>query len=327
MTQLTASFKHLVEKLTAEQPDVAARTIFLDLRDGVAIDATHRPDAERAEKLLQHVGVKSKKKGSHAHIIDDGLFYLALADKDDSAFSKNDARNRTFSLYHEFGHLVMPRGIYDPRYFCEVPLDMVRNAELAADSYGMLSWLQNHGYKNIDLGHLGFYRSIEMMNAMGQYYKDFSDHFTTIAVDRIAIDSTTADFSSLTPDDKIKIADEYARGAQLPEHAYREMERNLYDVKVEWRNLSNDNKKALVLLVDATLAAKDDSLTYYTGARLLAGFLSEPPHGEVLRKYGHMTFDEPFWVDAKKQLQEKAERLGKAGQFLHIRKKTAAPAP
>jgi hypothetical protein len=151
------------------------------------------------------------------------------------------------SFDHEAGHAL-------------TPLLEGCHAENIADAYAAVRHLQRTTDTDA-LDYCGWKRAFIFVTT-GK-----SSHLTTFTVDKIICDRATADFVSLTPEETAAVAKAYAK-KNTPSR------KELDDLADEFKSLRKQPlKEQFRRLARITLAAKDDSGTFYLGARVLKGAL------------------------------------------------------
>jgi hypothetical protein len=187
-----------------------------------------------------------KKRKSYRFIaIDKEIFSGNLAKKLFQGFSTDPEKATMGMLDHEIGHLVV-------KHAADKTCSLI-DKETRADVYASLRALQRFGGE--EAADLGFHR----LNVFLDSANDI-DYLTTFAVDRVIIDSQTADFISLTPKQTVALAEHYAE-KYLPSNT------ELNRLKQDFSALTTDF--TLGKISEITLAAPVDSLTFYIGARAL----------------------------------------------------------
>lgn len=177
--------------------------------------------------------------------IDTEIFAGNLAKNLFQGFSADPDKATMGMLDHEIGHLVVKHAADKTRSLID--------KETRADVYAILRSLQRFGRD--DSADLGFHRLKVFLDGANDI-----DYLTSFAVDRVIIDSQTADFISLTPKQTAVLAEQYAE-------KYVPNDTELNRLKQDFSVLATDF--SLSKISEVTLAAPVDSLTFYIGARAL----------------------------------------------------------
>lgn len=174
-------------------------------------------------------------------------------------FSTDTDKERMGIFDHEVGHIVVKDAIHNTHSRAD--------EETRADLYAALRRLQRFGNKDAGTIDLGFTRLNEFL-----VNPDRTDYLTTLAVDHLKIDSQTADFISLTPQQTAKLAEHYAE-------KYLLSHKNLQQLGQDFRGMKGtsaikaDHLQPLEKIAEITLTAPVDSLSFYMGARALNGYM------------------------------------------------------
>jgi hypothetical protein len=189
--------------------------------------------------------VQQHSKSYRFIAIDTEIFAGNLAKNLFQGFSTDPEKATMGMLDHEIGHLVVKHAAGKTRSLID--------KETRADVYASLRALQRFGGE--EAADLGFHR----LNVFLDSANDI-DYLTSFAVDRVIIDSQTANFISLTPKQTADLAAHYAE-------KYLPSDTVLNQLKQDFSVLKEDY--TLSKISEVTLAAPVDSLTFYIGARAL----------------------------------------------------------
>lgn len=187
------------------------------------------------------------------------------------------------SFDHETGHALTPLREGTP-------------AENIADAYAALRHLQRTGNDAEALDYCAWKRAFIFVTT-GK-----TTHLTTFTLDKIICDRNTADFISLDPAETAAIAKAYAK-KNTPN------KKELEDLAEDFRSLRKKPlKDAFKKLARITLAANDNSDTFYLGARVLKGALKAggtTVDGEDIHLTGHQ------WDRLREKLDDRIAALPK----------------
>ncbi len=142
------------------------------------------------------------------------------------------------------------------------------DGENTADAYAVLRHLQRYQGQKTYIDYAAWKRAMVFMQT------GITSHLTTFTIDKILLDSKTADFCSLTPAETSAIARDYAR-KNTP------TKKRLNSLKHDFNALKKQkfNEQTMRQLADITLKADPDSDTFYLGNRILQPLL----RGETIR--------------------------------------------
>jgi len=167
-------------------------------------------------------------------------------------------------------------------------------AENTADAYAALRNIQRFGGDTADLDYAGWKRAAIFI------LSGVTSHLTTLTLDKIVCDAATADFISLTPAETLRIAEEYAKLNTPSEERLKKLKEDFSGLK--GLALEDTFRKVAA----ATLAAKEDSDTFYVGARVLQGALQK---GGQKLDGRHIELKGGEWDDVREKLSEKTSAL------------------
>ena len=164
---------------------------------------------------------------------------------------KNEEMMKLFVLYHETGHALIR---------CAAAEEDYPYGECAADAYAALRLLQRFGPAAEPLlSMISWSRAYDAINGS-------TDHLTTSVLDKIVSDSAVRDFSKLSSDDTIDLADKYAEdwtpGAP-----------SLISARHAFAAVNTDGWVNHRLLAETCLSDPAYSLTFYITAKYLQPLL------------------------------------------------------
>jgi hypothetical protein len=174
-------------------------------------------------------------------------------------FSTNLEKDLMGVIDHEIGHLVVKRSL--------TLTDTTPDGESRADVYAGLRAIQRFGKNDPDAADTGFSRLSYFLSN-----PESTTHLTTLAVDRMKLDSQTADFISLTPKQTAKLAAHYAAKYVPTGREIKQLKKD-FSVIAKRPSIRADNLSTLRKISNITFAAPVDSLTFYMGARTLNSYM------------------------------------------------------
>lgn len=165
-------------------------------------------------------------------------------------------------------------------------------AENTADAYAALRHLQR-GEKPEDLSFAGWRRAAVMM-LTGK-----TSHLTTMTLEKIVCDAKTADFMTLTPQETLAVARDYAKKFTPTQKQQAKLQNAFKGVG---KMLP---EQAFSKIAKVTLKADEDSRTFYVGARVLKAALDNEVGltGTRLRLRGKA------WDSIRRKLDDKLSKL------------------
>ena len=293
-TQLRFDFNAAVRDTRADYPELRKHALFIDAAhdkwqdiqdtlDSLAVDedeiAAVRKTFKDAKRLKTSFHIAVSRDG-----IDEPLSAVVFHPDKFPLFGKQRGfTDDICSFDHETGHALTPELEGTP-------------AENIADAYAALRHIQRSDGDAEALDYCAWKRAFIFVT------KGSSTHLTTFTLDNIICDRKTADFVSLDPAETAAIAKSYAK---LNTPTKRELDALTKDFK-SLRKLPL--KDAFKKLARITLAANDDSSTFYLGARVLQGALKPGGNvvdGEAFELTGH------DWDRLRQKLNARIEDLPK----------------
>lgn len=170
-------------------------------------------------------------------------------------FSTNLEKDLMGAIDHEIGHIVVKRSF--------TINNTTPDGETRADVYAGLRAMQRFGKNDPDAADTGFSRLSYFLS-----HPETTTHLTTLAVDRMKLDSRTADFISLTPKQTAKLAAHYAEKFVPTGREIKQLKKDFAAI-AKRPSIRADNLSTLRKISNITFAAPVDSLTFYMGARTL----------------------------------------------------------
>ncbi len=247
-------FNAAARKAAKDHPELQKTTAFIDARtnDWVARDALIEKliDEDEMDTIESVVKGAKRLKTSFTQAVNIGK------NKDAHALVFHPDKNPLFapikgavddfgSFDHETGHILAP--------------DLHGTlGENAADAYAMLRHVQRFGTGNPDADYCGWKRALVFA------LTGISSHLTTFTVDKIVLDSKSADFMSLTPKETAAIARDYALKNTPDAKALKKLQAAFAPVKG-----GKPTAETFRCIAAITLAAKADSDVFALGARIL----------------------------------------------------------
>lgn len=244
-------------------------------------------DDEAQEDIAKNVKVAKRLKTS---------FFQAVP-----IDSKNEILNVVFhtdkhTLYDPSDKQIDDTGTFDHETGHALSTDAHGTlGENTADAYALLRHLQRYEHRKTNIEFCAWKRAIVFMQA------GVTSHLTTFTADKILIDSKTSKFVSLTPQQTIAVAKDYAR----------KNTRNEKQLKALAQAFSPLAKKPLndatfKQLAKITLAAPVTSDTFYLGTRILL-----PPleNGPMMIDGKKVMLTGKDWNSIRQQLLEKCQSL------------------
>jgi hypothetical protein len=167
--------------------------------------------------------------------------------------------------------------------------------ENTADAYALLRHLQRYEHRKTDIDFCAWKRALIFMQA------GVTSHLTTFTADKILIDSKTSKFVSLTPQQTIAVAKDYAR-------KHTRDEKQLKSLAKAFSPLAKKplNDATFKQLAKITLAAPVQSDVFYLGARVLL-----PPleNGPMMVDGKKIILTGKDWDRIRQQLHTKCQSL------------------
>lgn len=263
---LRFDFNAAVRETRRDYPELRRHAIFIDASND---------NWQDIENVLDHLTVDEEDIGSVRKTYRDAKrlktsFHIAVArDTTNVPFSavvfhpdrsplfgtKRGATDDAGSFDHETGHALTPNMHGTP-------------AENVADAFAALRHLQRSGGETESLDYCAWKRAFIFVTTGAD------THLTTFTVDKILCDRKTADFISLTPAETAAIAKAYAKRNTPSPSELKQLGRDFKPLR------KLPLKEAFRKLALITLAADDDSDTFYLGARVLQGALD--PKGTLI---------------------------------------------
>jgi hypothetical protein len=260
--KLRFDFNAAARRARRDHP-VLENTLFIhagrdDWRDTAAVLANLSVDEEEITALGRTVKEARRVKTSFHQAMEGKKPAGAIVfhpDRHPLYGARRGAVDDAGTFDHETGHALFP-GMEGAR------------SENVADAFAALRHLQRFGGETEDLDYCAWKRAMIFMRSGA------TSHLTTFTVDKIVLDSRSADFMSLSPQETAAIARAYAKRHTLSE-------KRLKKLAADFRPLKKlPPKQAFRKLARLTLAAPPDTPTFYLGARILSGALR--PEGTVL---------------------------------------------
>lgn len=289
---LRFDFRKAAQKVGKDHPELRRHGLFIDAANddyigSARVFAQLEDDDEAMDDIKKLTrDAKRLKTSFHQSIPIDSDTYIRTVvfhpDKHPLFDPQDRAIDDIGTFDHETGHALHPN--------CNT-LD----GENTADAYAILRHLQRYHGQKTDIDYAAWKRAVVFMQS------GIATHLTTFTIDKILIDSQTADFNSLTPKETAAVARDYAR-----KHTPRAQ---------RLKKLSNDFKplagkplddKTLRQLADITLKAAPTSDTFYIGHRILAPIADGTPiqmDGKTIALKG------TYWEKVNAALEKKAQSL------------------
>jgi hypothetical protein len=266
----TFDFEREVQRLTRELGPKADKILFVDI-DIVQPDDGGKPKAvpshviagrlidryhvSRARESIIHSYTREPKSSSRKESIMSGdvsvgnaVIINNNAPINESLGAKNEHLMLLFSIHHEAGHALIPRG--DIKTDEDHPL-----RECEADAYAALQLLRRFGKEALPfLSMVSWYRSYEAI-VYG------TGHLSTTVLDRIILDAASRDFSTLTSAAIIKQASAYAK-VGTPTAEMLQEARGVF--KQAWDNATHPHSAHLAI---ETILRHRSQLACYIGAK------------------------------------------------------------
>jgi len=253
-------FNKAARKAMKDHPELRGNTLFVDaanddfaeiervlLKSSVDeddiddLEKTMR-DAKRLKTAFHQEYDRGRKKPLHVIVFHP--------DKHPVFGTEYGARDDAGTFDHETGHALSPHSIGTL-------------SENTADAYAAIRHMQRFGGDTDDLDYAAWKRAAIFI------FSGVTSHLTTLTLDKIVCDAATADFISLTPSETLRIAEEYANKHTPSQERLEKLKEDFSGLK----GLSLEDTFRKIAAV--TLAAKEDSDTFYVGARVLQGALQK----------------------------------------------------
>lgn len=171
------------------------------------------------------------------------------------------------------------------------------DGENTADAYAVLRHLQRTQGQQSDIDYAAWKRAVVFMQT------GITTHLTTFTIDKILLDSKTADFCSLTPAETSAIARDYARKHTPSAARLKKLGRDFNKLKGQ-----KPDEKTLRQLAEITLKAAPSSDTFYIGNRILQPLLT----GQAVKLDGKtLRLKDPAWPHIRAALDQKAAQAQK----------------
>ncbi len=280
-------FNEAARKAAKDHRELQRSTAFIDARTNswVARDALIEKLIDEDEMDTIESVVKSAKrlKTSFSQAVNIGKNKDAHAivfhpDKNPLFASTKGLIDDAGSFDHETGHVLAP----DFHFTL---------GENAADGYAMLRHIQRFGTDKPETDYCGWKRALAFA------LTGISSHLTTFTVDKIVLDSKSADFMSLTPKQTAAIAKDYARAHTPDDKALKKLQAAFATVKG-----GKPDEKTFSEIARITLAANPNSDVFKLGHRILAKPLAEKT---VIFNGKKISLKGKDWADIQAKLQRK----------------------
>jgi hypothetical protein len=262
-------FNRAAQETYQMHPALQKNMFFADLDKGEMIEPPHpnllfrlirTPAINFVKKCNIGYGIGCASTVTHRFIALAGKTLAGnLAQERFCCFSTDPDKERMGIFDHEVGHIVVKDALHNTHSRAD--------EETRADLYADLRTLQRFGIKDTGAVDLGFTRLNEFL-----VNPDCTDYLTTLAVDHLKIDSQTADFISLTPQQTAKLAEHYAEKYLLSHKTLQQLKQDFRGLK-RTSALRADHLQPLEAIANITLTAPVDSLSFYMGARALNGYM------------------------------------------------------
>lgn len=288
---LRFDFNAAVRRAAKDHPALSRNAIFIDAQ---------KDKWEKTADILSSVGVDDDDLADLGKTVRDAKrlktsFHLALNRDDKPPLSAVVFHTDRHPLYGDKSGPIDDAGTFDHETGHALAPDLDGTlGENTADAYAAMRHLQRTGGEEKSLDYCGWKRAFIFMTT------GTVSHLTTFTLDKILCDRKTTDFLSLTPDETVAIAKEYAR-LNTPD------KKELARLRAAFRPLKKlPPQKALKKLARITLKAPEDSPEFYLGARVLAGALKDGgvtvDGQDILLKGGE-------WKNIRRDLAAKAANL------------------
>lgn len=289
-SKLAFDFNKAAQKALKDHPQLKNKVMFFDAKNDNWKNAAElllqkEASEEDVKDLARGVREARKLKTSFCQALelDNGKSLTVMvfhSDKHPLFGTKSEMTDDACTFDHELAHALTPKLEGTP-------------SENTADAYAVLRHLQRGG-DGEDMDYCGWKRAAIFIKS------GTTSHLTTFTVDKILCDSQTADFMSLSPQETLAVAKDYAKkNTPSPE--------KLKSLSKTFGPLGKmPLQQAFRKLGEITLKADKNSDAFYLGARVLSGALQE---GGVTLDGRSIVLKGKEWDKLKKALDSKIATL------------------
>jgi hypothetical protein len=294
LPRLRFDFNKAVRKARADHPVLKKNAVYVDAAsdnwlDAVAMQAPHiAANDDVVEDLEDAVEEARSLRSSFCEAVDRGkgrkkLHAVVLHQDAHTLYDPKDRAIDDIGTFdHETAHALHPDA-------------QGTLGENTADAYAVLRHLQRFDGADTKADYCGWKRALVFMTS------GVTSHLTTFTVDKILIDNETAHFSTLTPGQTAAIARDYAEKFAPKGRALKKLTDDFKPLRKKRMSAATFRKLAKI-----TLAAPEDSPTFYLGARVLTAALKD---GEATLDGKTLKLEGAYWQRVQKALDAKVDRL------------------
>lgn len=289
---LTFDFNEVARKAVHDHPELKKDILFVDATNDnlIATSATMaklEDDEDAQDELQKTVRLAKRLQTSFAQsiMIDRKKTIQAIVFHPDR-YPLFDQHDRTIdslaTIDHELGHALCPD---DDRLA----------GENIADAYAVLRHLQRFDGQVTDIGYAAWKRAMTFIMA------GHTTHLTTFTIDRILLDSRSADFISLTPAQTVAIARDYARQNTPSKKSLSKLDSDFKTARTKYLD-----EKLFREIARITLAADTRSDTFHLGATALLPVLQA---GRMTLNAKKISLQGREWTALQRQLENRIATL------------------
>lgn len=289
---LSFDFNKVARQALRDHPELKKDILFVDAENDNYLATSSTlikldDDDDAKDELVQTVRHAKRLRTSFAQaiMIDEKKTINAVVFHPDR-HTLFDPHNRDIdsigTMDHELGHLLSPNAERT-------------HGENVADAYAILRHLQRFDGQQTHADYAAWKRAMVFISG------GHTSHLTTFTLDRILIDSQSADFVSLTPAQTVAIAREYARKHTPSQERLSKLSADFHSARSK-----NINANFFREVARITLAADPSTDTFYMGARALIPVLAA---SSVTLNGRNIYLRGPEWTRLQAQLVAKIATL------------------